>query len=98
MQSEKLFSLSNPLREIFSTSLPELEEQIQDLIVAFVTKQKERFGADAVMKKQKAILAKFENKMRVLETPYLFVNSSNVPLSESQQESFIVLHILKKLG
>ncbi len=96
---EKLFSLSpHPLKETFAANNHDLEEQIQDLIVSFIAKQKERFGQEAVMGKQGATLDKFERKMRAFETPYLFVNSSGQPLSESQQESLLVLHILKSLA
>ena len=96
---EKLFSLSpHPLKETFAVNNHDLEEQIQEVIVSFIVKQKERFGQEAVMGKQGAILDKFERKMRAFETPYLFVNSSGQPLSDSQQESLLVLHILKSLA
>ena len=94
-----LFSLTaQPLQENFSVNIHDLQDQIQDLIVSFIAKQKERFGEEAVMKKQASILEKFEQKMRAMETPYLFVNSAGSPLSESQQESLLVLHILKSLA
>ena len=36
--------------------------------------------------------------MRAIETPYLFVNGSGQPLSESQQESLISAAHFKKFG
>jgi len=96
---EALFSATpTPIRETFGTNVQDLEDQIKDLIVYFINRQKERFGQEAVMRKQSAILAKFERKMRAFETSYLFVSGSGQPLPETQQESLLVLHILKSLA
>ena len=94
-----LFSLTaQPLQENFSVNIHDLQDQIQDLIVSFIAKQKERFGEEAVMKKQASILEKFEQKMRAMEAPLSLCNGAGQPLSEPQQESLLVLHIFKKFS
>jgi carboxyl-terminal processing protease len=96
---DRLFALNKePYRENFADNIPDLKSRIENEIAVLIAQQKDRFGSEAVLKRKTTILAQLERKLRSQEAPYLFINDQGEPLSASQQEGLLVLHILKSLA
>ncbi|MDB2614310.1 S41 family peptidase [Chlamydiales bacterium] len=90
-----LFSEENlkPPRLNFATSPLELKERQKEEIVRYISKQKNKFGANRVNEKQNEVLSQFEKKITQTENQFT-INQ----LPQNEKESLLTINILKSLA
>ncbi|MCB1148836.1 MAG: PDZ domain-containing protein [Chlamydiia bacterium] len=75
-----------------------LRQRMKNDLLAYIRMQKERYGDEAVLKRQKHILTMYEQERRDWEDGYLYFASDGSPLSDKQREHQFSLHVLKAMA
>lgn len=82
----------------FAANPQQLQERIQQRIVAFLRAAIRYHGQARTFSKRQLLLANYENGAYQQENSYLYRNEKNLPLAEVEKENLFALHVLKSLA
>lgn len=84
--------------EKFSMSEQELNQRAQELMITYLQEQIQKYGRQDVMANKPTVLKNYEEDIRDLENPYLYVNDEGKALNPTEKENLFALHILKSIA
>lgn len=91
-------STNFPTPAQFAQDEDELSNRLRQEIIFYIGRQKDRFGENQVIEKQAQVLENFEKSIRSFEDQYLYVDHNGDPKSSQQNESLLVMHVLKAMA
>lgn len=81
----------------FPKTVPELKGKIENEIVFFISRERQRYGDRSVMENKSKTLQAYNRLLQHKENQYLFQGDTGLPLSPQEKKSLLVMHILKAL-
>jgi carboxyl-terminal processing protease len=86
------------LKRPFPKNLADLRDRIKQELIMFTAEERRRYGEGQVSRYESQMLALYEKHVRGYENRYLFVNSSGLPLLQTEKQNLFILHVLKALA
>jgi len=82
----------------YSKNKKELRQRIRDSLVDYIDLQRERYGRDAVAKREDYVIERYNQEREAWENGYLYVAEDGKPLKAVQKDHQFTLHVLKALA
>lgn len=87
-----------PPYTLFAKTPEELRERVKQSLISFINSERQRYGDLAVQKYEGKLFEEYEENLRYIENPYLYLKDSGEPMSPAAKENAFALRLLKSLA